>query len=257
MSISSHRLARGLAAAASLALSAGCGDGSPGAASASATAAPTAAPTTAPTPKGPRPMPPLTVDNLGPYIDGQRADLKTPEGAERLAKIVAGLPLDGKEVTLVTLKKATTGDVLAVVRELGAAGVPTVRIKTDARNDLPTELVVTPSNRLASPPPPCSVTATLGDDFATRVWSVSGGLAKMHKKGMVGPDYSMTADAAKKDVARCSSNVALFSGEPKMDWGLTFNLGGALWANANPEGKLKTLVLLVEPPVAGRPVKVP
>lgn len=202
-------------------------------------------------------MPPVTVDNLGPYIDGQRADLKTPDGLARLKKSIAGLPLDGKEVTLVTLKKSKTGDVLAVVRELGAAGVPTVRIKTDARNDLPTELVVVPSNKLAAAPPSCSVTAHLGEDFATRVWSVGGGLAKMHKKGMVGPDYSMTSDAAKKDVAKCKSDVALFSGEPDVDWELTFNLGGAVWANANPEGKLKTLVLVVDPPVAGRPVKVP
>ena len=38
---------------------------------------------------------------------------------------------------------------------------------------------------------------------------------------------------------------------------LTFNLGGALSALADPDKKIKTLVLSVEPPVAGRPVKVP
>ncbi len=208
-------------------------------------------------------MPTLTVDNLGPYLDGQRAELKTPEGPERLKKIVAGLPLengkplDGKEVTLVTLKKARTGDVLAVLRELGAVGVTSVRIKTDGRNDLPQELVIAPSNKLSAAPAACSVVASVSEDLHTRVWSVGGGLAKMQKKGFAGPDYTLTADAAKKDVAKCASEVALFSGEPGVDWDLTFNLGGALWAQANPDTKLRTLVVVVEPPVAGRPVKVP
>jgi hypothetical protein len=240
----------------------GCGDPAttPGSASSSAaaSAAPSGdAPRTPARKDGPRQMPTLTVDNLGPYIDGQRADLKTPEGPERLKKIVAGLPLDGKEVTLVTLKKSKTGDVLAVLRELGAAGVPTVKIKTDGRNDLPQELVVVPSNKLAASPAGCSVVASLSEDLHTRVWSVAGGLAKMQKKGFAGPDYTLTADAAKKDVTKCGSDVALFSGEPAVDWELTFNLGGALWAQANPDTKLKTLVAVVDPPVAGRPVKVP
>ena len=43
----------------------------------------------------------------------------------------------------------------------------------------------------------------------------------------------------------------------KVDWELTFNLGGALSSLADPGKKLKTLVLVVDPPVAGRPVKVP
>jgi hypothetical protein len=86
---------------------------------------------------------------------------------------------------------------------------------------------------------------------------VKGGTAKLQKKGFAGPDYTLTADAAKKDVDHCASDTALFSGEEKVDWELAFNLGGALTALADPGKKLKTLVLLVEPPVAGRAVKVP
>jgi hypothetical protein len=241
------------------ALAGGCGDATPaGGTSTTGSAPDPAQAASAPAPSSvARRMPTLTVDNLGPYLDGQRIDMKAPDGPERLKKVVAGLPFDGKEVTLITLKKSKTRDVLAVVRELGASPAPSVRIKTDARNDLPVELLVIPSNKLTATPPACSVVATLGDDFHTRVWSVGGGLAKMQKKGMVGPDYSMTADAAKKDVTKCTSDVALFSGDLDTEWELTFNLGGAVWANANHEGKLKTLVLVVDPPVAGRPVKLP
>jgi len=202
-------------------------------------------------------MPTLTVDNLGPYLDGQRADLASADGPKKLTDIVKGLPIDGKEVTLVTLKKAKTRDVLAVVRELGAAGAPTVKIKTDGRNDLPQELVVTPSNKLPATPSACSVVTTVGEDLSTRVWSVKGGTAKLQKKGFAGPDFTLTADAAKKDIDRCASDTALFSGDEKVDWELTFNLGGALVSFADPGKKLKTIALVVDPPVAGRPVKVP
>lgn len=241
-----------------------CGDGGAPKPSASAVPPREAAPagsgdaedkrSVTPKPKG---MPAVTVDNLGPYIDGQRADLTSQEGPKKLTEIVKGLPIEGKEVTLVTLKKAKTRDVLAVVRELGAAGAPTVRIRTDGRNDLPQELVVTPSNKLAATPAACSVVTSLGEDLSTRVWSVKGGTAKLQKKGFAGPDYTLTADAAKKDVEHCASDIGLFSGEEKVDWELTFNLGGALSALADPGKKLKMLVLVVEPPVAGRPVKVP
>jgi len=208
-------------------------------------------------PTKPKGMPAVTVDNLGPYIDGQRPDLGTPEGPKKLTDIVKGLPIDGKEVTLVVLKKSKTRDVLAVVRELGAAGAPTVRIKTDGRNDLPQELVVTPSNKLSATPPACSVVTTLGEDLSTRVWSVKGGTAKLQKKGFAGPDYTLTADAAKKDIDHCASDTGLFSGDEKVDWELTFNLGGALSSLADPGKKLKNLVLVVDSPVAGRPLKVP
>ena len=116
---------------------------------------------------------------------------------------------------------------------------------------------MTPSNKLPATPAACSVVTTLGEDLSTRVWSVKGGTAKLQKKGFAGPDFTLTADAAKKDIDHCASDTGLFSGDEKVDWELTFNLGGALSSLADPGKKLKTLVLIVESPVAGRPVKVP
>jgi hypothetical protein len=202
-------------------------------------------------------MPPITVDNLGPYIDGKRAELATPEGPKRLKEIVAGLPLvPSEEVVLVTLKKAKTKDVAAVIQELGAAGATKIRVKTNARDDMPQELVVVPSVK-AKGLAPCSVVALIGEDLQTRVWAIKGGTAKLSKKGFAGPDYTLTAVAAKKDIAACASDTALFSGEPAVEWELTFNLGGALLSQADVDKKLKVLVYLEEPPVGGRPVKLP
>jgi hypothetical protein len=249
-----HLLA--IALGASAPLTTGCGDGATATGSAAAASvAPTAE--AAPTASAPRKMPVLTVDSLGPHLDGQRADMKNPDGPAGLKKIVAGLPIDGTQVTLVTLKKSKTRDVLAVVSELGAAGVPTVLIKTDGRNDLPQELVVVPSTKVTEAPPACSVVGTLGDDLQTRVWSLKGGTAKLSKKGFAGPDFSLTGGAAKRDIERCTSDTVLFSGDPTVDWELTFNLGGTLVSLGDPEKKIKTIILLGEAPVAGRPVKVP
>jgi hypothetical protein len=231
----------------------GCGDDKPtGASSATATATTTAAPTP-PKPKSDE-MPVLSVDDMGPYIAGERMKLKEAGGPEKLKSVVAGLPIKGKEVTLVVLKKGKVPDVMAVVRELGAAGAPTVRIKADGRDDLPKELVVVPQSKLTEKAPPCSITAMVDKDLSTAVWAIQGGAGKKHSKGFAGPDLTLTGESIQKALKKCESSVAFFSADESLDWELAHNVGGTL-LKSDEEKKVKALVLLDEVPVPGRPVK--
>jgi hypothetical protein len=234
-----------------------CGDGDkPTTASASAKPTTTAAPpkTSSSAAKSDE-MPPVTVDDMGPFINGQRSDLKEKDGPAKLKKVISELPIKGKEVPLVILKKAKIPDVLAVVKELGAAGAPSVKIKVgEGRGDLPKEFSIVPQGKLADKPPACAVVAMVSKNLATDVWAITGGTGKRHVKGFAGPDLSNTGETLKKAIKKCDSKIAFFSADESLDWELAHMIGGAILAN-DEEKKLTTLVLLDEAPVPGRPVK--
>ena len=231
----------------------GCGDkatSTPPSASAVKSAAPVAS---AP-PALPAELPPITVDEQGVFWMGERANLKENDGLAKLKKAVGGKPLGDKEIKVIALKKASSTDVFALVRELAAAGVAKLEIKAEGRGDLPKEFVIVPAAKLTEKPAACSVVAMVSKNLATDVWSVKGGTGKRHVKGFAGPDLSNTGETLKKDLEKCDSSVAFFSVDDALEWELGHMIGGAILAN--DEGKkIKSLVLLDEVPVPGRPVK--
>jgi hypothetical protein len=231
----------------------GDGDGK-ASASASATAPKSAAPATTTPAKKLDEMPAVTVDEMGPFINGQRANMKEAGGPEKLKKIVGELPIQGKQVELAVIKKAKLVDVAAVVRELGAAGAPSVKVKADSRGDLPKEIVVVPESKLSGESAGCSVVVFITDKFETDVWSISGGTAKKHVKGFAGPDLSNAGESIKKDLAKCDSKVAFFTAAESLDWEIAHLAAGALRVSDDTK-KIESLVLLNEAPVPGRPVK--
>ena len=253
MSRSSLSVACALATAALL--TGACDDPpKPGAGVASATAA-TPAPTPSPEPAQrtkPTTMPELIVDTDGPYLGGTRVKLGEPGSAEKLAKIVKDLPIDGKPVTLQVDKKAKTSHVAAVVAALGEAGAPKITIKTEGRNDLAKEIAVTPESRITTAPA-CSIVATVLKDFSTAVWPLKGGTARKQRKGLAGPDFSHTGEQLEKDLAGCDSTDAFFSGDDGVAWESIFNLAGTVLAS-DKKKRIDTVVLLSEEPVAGRAV---
>jgi len=235
---------------------ASCGDDkSKGAAATpSATASAEAAPKEPPPPPKPKTMPALIVDSLGPYIGQIRVEMKQENWPEKLAAAIKDLPIEGKPVTLIAEKRARTPDVAAVVAELGRNGAPSVTIKTDGRDDVPKELVVTPPDHVQNPPG-CSVTVMVMKDLSTAVWPFKGGLGKRQRKGLAGPDLSNTGDTIKRDLAACDSKMAFFSGDDTLSWEMTYNLAGTLKVvDEKDKKKIDTLVLTAEAPVAGRPI---
>jgi biopolymer transport protein ExbD len=235
-------------------LAAACDDPPKKDAAPSATAATTAPAATSAATPAPKPtsMPELTVDEDGPYLAGQRVKLQDPTGPEKLVKIVKDLPIDGKQVTLLVDKKAKTSAVAAVVAALGDAGAPKILIKTDGRKDLPRELTVTPESRVSNAPA-CSVVATVLKDLSTAVWPVKGGTARKQRKGLAGPDLSHTGEQLEKDLERCDSTMAFFSGDDSVGWESAFNIAGTILVS-DKKKRVDTLVLTKEEPVAGRPI---
>jgi biopolymer transport protein ExbD len=232
------------------------GDTKPTSASASAKPTTTAAAPASTAPKPPSDqMPAVTVDDMGPFIAGQRAALKEQDGPAKLKKIVSELPIKGKEVDLVILKNAKMTDVMAVVRELGAAGAPSIKVKSaEGRGDLPKEFSIVPQSKLADKPATCSVVAMISKNLATDVWAITGGTGKRHVKGFAGPDLSNTGETLKKVIKKCDSKIAFFSADDTLGWEMAHMMGGAILAN-DEDKKITTLVLLDEVPVPGRPVK--
>jgi hypothetical protein len=239
-----------------LAVACGGGDNpTTGSASAKPTSTAAAPPTTSSAAAKPTEMPAVTVDDMGPFIAGQRANLKEQDGPAKLKKVVSELPINGKEVPLVILKKAKIPDVLAVVRELGAAGAPSVKVKVgEGRGDLPKEFSIVPQSKLTEKPQACAVVAMISKNLATDVWGIKGGTGKRHVKGFAGPDLSNTGETLKKVLKKCDSKIAFFSADESLDWELAHMIGGAILAN-DEDKKITTLVLLDEAPVPGRPVK--
>ncbi len=199
-------------------------------------------------------MPELLVDDDGPYLGGQRANLAEPGGAEKLAKIVKELPFDGKPVNLEVSKKAKVPYVVAVVTALGDAGAPRIVVKTDGRGDLPKEITLSPESRVSSPAA-CSEVAMVLKDLSTAIWPIKGGTAKKQRKGLAGPDLSHTQENLEKDLAACDSNVAFFSTDDSLGWETAFNIAGTILVS-DKKKKIESLVLLRETPVAGRAVTV-
>lgn len=237
-------------------LSLACGDSpAPAGASASAEAKKSAAPPPATSGSAKVEASQLiTIDEMGPYIAGERAKLKEPGGPEKLKKIVSGLKLDKMPLEVTAFKKSKFVDVLAVVHELAAAGATQIKIKGETRNDLPKEIVIVPELKLSETAAPCSVVAMITAKVETDVWAISGGTAKKHTKGMAGPDLSNAGESLKKDLKKCDSKVAFFSADETLEWEYAQMIAGAIQVN-DEEKKVATLVLLDEVPVPGRPVK--
>ncbi|MDC0749904.1 biopolymer transporter ExbD [Polyangium mundeleinium] len=232
-----------------------CGDDKSKTGAAPSATASAAAPTEPAPPPKPKTMPALIVDSLGPYIGQIRVDMKQEKWPEKLTAAVKDLPINGQQVTVIAEKKARTPDVAAVVAELGRAGAPTILLKTDGRDDVPKELLITPPDKVSNPPG-CSVTVMVLKDLSTAVWPFKGGLGKKQRKGFAGPDLSNTGDAIKKDLAICDSSFAFFSADDTVSWEMAYNLAGTLKVvdEKSDKKKIETLVLLGEAPVAGRPV---
>ena len=155
-------------------------------------------------------MPELLVDNEGPYLGGTRINLADAQGAEKLAKLVKELPINGAPVTLIVEKKAKTPYVAAVVAALGEAGAPKITIKTDGRDDLPKEITVTPEVRISTLPA-CTVTTMVLKDLSTAIWPVKGGTDASNRGAAAATCASWDAAAASGSSASTRSRSAICS----------------------------------------------
>ena len=66
--------------------------------------------------------------------------------------------------------------------------------------------------------PACSIATMILKDLSTAVWPIKGGTGKRNRKGLAGPDLSLTAEALTKDLEKCDSKVAFVSSDDNIPW---------------------------------------
>ena len=194
----------------------------------------------------------LLIDPEGPYLAGTRIDLAAAGGKEKLARVIGGLQVDGKVVSMNVEKKAKVPIVAEVIGALGKAGASKIIVKTNGRGDLPKEVTFTPESRVSNPPA-CSVAAMVLKTISTAIWPMKGGTGKRHRKGFAGPDLTHTQEALEKDLEHCESTVAFVSADDGVPWEDAFNIAGTV-LKSDGKKRVDSLVLLHEAPVAGRPI---
>lgn len=209
--------------------------------------------TEVPKPKGP---PELSVDNLSPKIGFSRVLMQKPTDREKLKNELLQVKDEfaGKEATLSVDRKADTKNVIAMLEELGNIGASPILVKTSSRTDFPQQLAMEPQFK-AGKVPDCSVVTMLMPDLRTATWKLSGGTAGRRGKGLGGPDLSMTAETIERYAKACKESNAVFvSGSEGVEWGLVYDLAASTKVLLE-KAKFERVILLSEPPVAGRPVK--
>ena len=209
-------------------------------------------PTAPPKPKGP---PQFVVDNIGAKVGFSRILLDKPEGPGQLEKELAENKsyIDGKDVELKADRKSKMKAVVTMMSALAKDGATTITIETETRKEYPGKLKFTPQS-LVKNPEPCSVVTMVLDDRSSAVWRLSGTTAIRHSKGLAGPDLSTTGDTIKRIAKGCPKSSTVFvSAADDIEWGLTYDLAAS--TQKLEKVKLDTVVLLKEPPVAGRKVE--
>lgn len=208
-------------------------------------------------PKQPDPPPELVIDNIGPKVGFARINLQFPEGRGKLAAEIAQIRerLPAGEQRLTVDRKAKSDWVETYLAELAAAGFDKVLIRTQTRNEYPSELRFVPDSKVQDAPP-CSVVAMILEDRGTAVWKLSGGVAGKRGKGMAGPDLTMTGETIERNAKACKNASSLFvAGGPSIEWGLIYDLAAS--ANTLEGVRFDNRVLLSETPVPGHKVQLP
>ena len=203
-------------------------------------------------PKGP---PELSVDNLSPKIGFSRVLLQKPTDREKLKNELTAVrdEFSGKETTLTVDRKADSKMVIAMLEELANIGAQPIIVKTSSRTDFTQQLAMDVQFR-AGKVPECSVVTAVLADRSTAVWKLSGGTAARRGKGLGGPDLSMTGETIERYGKACKQSNTLFvSGAEGIEWGLIYDLAAS--TKKLEKVSFERIVVLTEPPTAGRAVK--
>lgn len=198
--------------------------------------------------------PSFTLDAEGFSVGGDRAAFSGEQAETRLAAVLQEnkVHVELKDVELAVERDTPSAAVGTVIARLYDAGASSVTIKTSSRSDYPQKLRFSkvPS---ASEVPACSLVATILEDRSTAVWRISGGTASSRRKGLGGPDLTMTGDTIARLAKTCSESSTIFI-SPGQDgnWGLSYDLAAS--TTQVEDASFDKIVLLEQAATAGRPV---
>jgi hypothetical protein len=181
--------------------------------------------------------------------------LNKPTDREKLKKEVESVrdEFSGKETTVTIDRKADSKWAIAMLEEVANIGAQPIVVKTSSRTDFPQQLTMDVASR-AGKVPDCTVVTAILADRSTAVWKISGGTAARRGKGLGGPDLSMTGETIERYAKACKQSKTLFvSGAEGIEWGLIYDLAAS--TKTLEKVAFEHIVILSEPPVAGRAVK--
>lgn len=215
-----------------------------------ASATPTVTPTLGPPPIVRPPL--MSVDEVQCYVGGESVDIGAADARGRVHGVLGTKPkVEGERLELHAARAAKLSRVAALIAGARTAKAIGLRIITPDRDHNEHEIEVT-FGALAT----CAAIASIGKDNAINVWTAGGGTAQRFSKGMAGPDMTRGIEGVHKAAAACDSPAWAIGAEPDMQWGLLFDLAsGAMGVfDGGKPMKATKLVVLTEPPVAGRKV---
>lgn len=195
----------------------------------------------------------MSVDEAQCYVGGDKVDVAAADAKGRVAGVLGSKQkVEGEVLELHAARASKLSRVAALVAGAKTAKAKGLRLITPDRDRNEHEIEVT-FGALA----PCSAVASIGKDNAINVWSASGGTAQRFTKGMAGPDMTRGIEGVQKAAGACDAATWAIGAEPEMQWGLLFDLAmGAMGAfDGGKPMKATQLVVLTEPPVAGRKVE--
>jgi|GEM_PF-451219 len=202
--------------------------------------------------KGP---PELALDDISPRVGYSRIVIKEERDRANLRTELAEYKefLSGKDVPLLVDRKASIRLVTYYLGELGELGVASVLIRTETRQEYPSELRFVPQKRAAQPTA-CTPVAMILEDRGTAVWKLSGGVASKRTHGLGGPDLSMTSETLERFLKGCKQDKRLYIAAPEgIGWGLLFDLAASAQTLTNL--KPDATILLEQLPVPGHKVE--
>jgi hypothetical protein len=198
--------------------------------------------------------PSFTVDAEGFNVGGDRAPFAGEQSASKLTALVQShvAHIAQKQVELVVEREAPSTAVGTVIARLYDAGASSVTVKTSSRAEYPQQLVFA-KIPTAGEVPACSLVATILEDRATAVWRLNGGTASSRRKGLGGPDLTMTGETIARLAKTCGESKTIFI-SPGQDgsWGLTYDLAAS--TTRVEDTSFDAIVLLEQSATAGRPV---
>jgi biopolymer transport protein ExbD len=204
-----------------------------------------------PKPEGP---PEFVVAAEGPKVAWTYVMLEKPDGKQKLRSEIGEHSkfVSGKDVALKAERPAKLAHVSEMMQALFEAGATSIAVSTDTRTEFPKTVTFSP--RKSASTSPCSVVAKVLSERRIAVWPLKGGTAVKSPKGLAGPDLSMAGASLESAATRCKgSDVVLVSADEDVEWGLAYDLSAA--TQKLEKAHFGKVVLLLPPPVAGRPVK--
>ena len=190
--------------------------------------------------------PPVTVDDRGIIIGGERIDSKTMEAGQRLKERLGRLPVDNRPVSVRAASAAKLSQVAELARALGQVGASEIDFITSTATSHASSatLKIFPLGRVPMHAERCGVRIIIkSDDMVELRWGQKG-------KGVTipwrpnGPDISSVVASLYERMKTCPTTVWMLAAQGDATWEIAFVIGMAVSRSADAASETRYLMIL-------------